>query len=283
MSKFDNYLFRCSSLGKIMTAGKSSITDKQLATITEMEGKPKLTEKQQAELTRLIQKRDNPELSGTCKSYLVECYVSYIYGRQKDVYSKYMEKGLAVEEDAITLYSRVKRQVFKKNEERINNAFLTGEPDLFEGESILKASHIIDLKSSWDLFTFFNAKLGKLDSDYEWQQLGYCDLTQAESASLAYCLIDTPESLINKEANKLMWDMGAATSESPEYLEAKTELEKNMRFTDIPLKDRLSEKFIRRDDSKILAAHERVIECREWLNELHYNLTEKLQYIEQPF
>jgi hypothetical protein len=56
-----------------------------------------------------------------------------------------------------------------------------------------------------------------------------------------------------------------------------------MRFDDIPLQDRLSEKFIRRDDSRILAMHERVIECREWLNELYYNLTEKFQYVEQPF
>jgi hypothetical protein len=280
---FDDYKFRCSSLGSIMSAGKSSITEKQLAFIGELQGKTKLTEKQNAELTRLIKKRDNPELSTTCKSYLVECYVSEVFGREKEVYSKYTEKGLAVEEDAITLYSRVKKQFFKKNEERIYNKWIQGEPDLFEGESILKAKSIIDLKSSWDLFAFFKAKLSNINTDYEWQLTGYMDLTGADQSHLAYCLIDTPDPLINKEANKLMWDMGAATSESPEYLEAREALEKNMRFSDIPMVDRVHERFIRRDDFKIRAIPDRVTECREWLNELHHNLTEKTQYVEMPF
>jgi hypothetical protein len=280
---FDNYKIRCSSLGKVMTAGKSSITEKQLAFITELEGKPKLTEKQNAELLRLIKKRDNPELSGTCKSYLVECYVSEVYGREKEVYSKYMEKGLAVEEDSITLYSRIKKQFFKKNEETISNQYICGTPDLYEGKSIKEAFSIIDLKSSWDLFTFFAAKLGPLDHNYEWQLTGYMDLSHAEQSVLAYCLIDTPETLIQKEANKLMWDMGATTSESPEYLEAKEVLEKQMRFGDIPMNDRMTEKFIRRDEGKIRQIPERVEECREWLNELHENLTARMPVLQEPF
>lgn len=280
---FNNYLFRCHALGKIMSAGKSSITEKQLGTISEYEGKKKLTEKQAAELARLIKKRDNPGLSATCKTYLIECYVAAVYNRTKDVYSKYIDKGLAVEEDSVTLYSRIKKRFFLKNEQRIENKYISGTPDLYEGESIHRAHSITDLKSSWDIFTFYNARLSKINSDYDWQITGYEYLTNAESGSLAYCLIDTPDPIINKEANKLMWDMGAMTSESPEFLEAREELERNMRFNDIPMQERLFEKFVRRDDKKIRQIPERVEECREWLNELHYNLTEKLQYVEQPF
>lgn len=266
---FSTWKCRCSALGNIMSAGKSTITDKQLAQITEFKGKPKLTEKQNAELLRLIKKRDNPELSATCKSYLVECYVTAVYGREKDVYSKYMEKGLMVEEDSMTLYSLFKREFYKKNEERLSNAFIEGCPD------IRRPKHIIDLKSSWDIFTHFNSKLGKVDAAYEWQLNGYIWLDNAEDATLAYCLIDTPENLIQKEANQLMWNMGAATSESPEYMEAKAKLEHNMRFADIPMEERVDEKHIRRDESKINQIPDRVKECREWLSELHHNITEK--------
>lgn len=269
MIDFSTWKCRCHALGNIMSAGKSTITEKQLKQITEFKAKQKLTEKQNAELLRLIQKRDNPELSATCKSYLIECYVTERYGREKEVYSKYMEKGLAVEEDSLTLYSLVKGEFFKKNEERIENAYLTGCPDIREPR------HVRDLKSSWDLFTFYSSKLSKIDSGYDWQLTGYTWLDNAESGTLAYCLIDTPEPLINKEVNKLMWDMGAATSESPEFLEAKAKLEHQMRFGDIPREERVHEKFVRRDEQKINQIPDRVKECREWLSELHRNLTER--------
>lgn len=269
MIDFSNWKCRCHALGNIMSAGKSTITEKQLAQITEFQGKPKLTEKQNAELLRLIKKRDNPELSATCKSYLIECYVTEVYGREKEVYSKYMEKGLMVEEDSITMYSLFKKEFLRKNEERLYNSFIEGCPD------IRQTKHVIDLKSSWDIFTFFNSKLGKINPDYDWQLTGYIWLDEAETGTLAYCLIDTPETLIQKELNQLMWDMGAATNESPEFLEAKVKLEHNMRFGDIPREERVHEKHVRRDESKINQIPDRVKECREWLSELHFNITER--------
>jgi hypothetical protein len=273
--KFDTWKARCHALGNIMSAGKSTITEKQLGQITEFQQKSKLTDKQKTELTRLIQKMDNPELSTTCKSYLIECYVTERYGREKDVYSKYMEKGLAVEEDAITLYSLVKGEFYKKNEERIGNEFVEGCPDIREFK------HVRDIKSSWDIFTFYNSKLSKINSDYEWQLTGYQWIDDAESATLAYCLVDTPDTLINKAVNQLMWDMGAATNESPEFLAAKEELEKSMRFSDIPRAERVHEIFLRRDDRKIAQIPDRVKECREWLSELHYNITEKTKSLQE--
>jgi hypothetical protein len=72
-----------------------------------------------------------------------------------------------------------------------------------------------------------------------------------------------------------MWDMGATTSESPEFLEAKVKLEHQMRFGDIVPTERVHEKFIRRDDNKINQIPDRIKECREWLSELHFNLTER--------
>jgi hypothetical protein len=276
---FDNWKCRSSALGNIMSAGKSLITDKQMEEIKRLQEKANggkvLTPKQTQDLAKLIHKRDNPELSTTCKSYLIECYVTERYGRQKDVYSKYMEKGLAVEEDALTLYSLVKNQFFKKNEENLSNEYITGCPDIREFK------HVRDIKSSWDIFTFFNSRITKIDSGYEWQLTGYTWLDNADSATLAYCLIDTPDTLINKEVNKLMWDMGATTNETPAFLEAKAKLEHSMRFSDIPRTERIHEKLVLRDDRKINQIPDRVKECREWLNELHTNITERNKALQE--
>jgi hypothetical protein len=228
---FDDYKFRCSALGKLMTNDRS--------------GKA---------------------IGETAIKYLVECYVERVYGRKKDISNKYIEKGLSVEEDAITLYSRLTKKFFKKNDQRVNNAFVSGEPDLFEGESIMDAEQIIDTKSSWDIFTFFFSKTEKVDKGYFWQMQGYMDITGAKKATLAYCLINTPDVMIEDEKRRLLWKMGAVTDQNDDYLKAAEEVEKSMRFDDIPMKERLILITVDRDDAAIKQIHDRVIEGRGILN-----------------
>lgn len=235
MKPFDNYLFHPSSLGKIMTNG-----------------------------------RNKSEVFGeTCKSHLMECYVSHIYGRTKDITNKYMEKGTDVEEDSITLYSRVKKKFFKKNKDVIANDFFEGTPDLFEGESITKADVITDIKSPWDIFTFFSVLSKPLNKDYEWQLQGYMDLTGAEMGKLAYCLVNAPLKLINDEKRKLEWRMGVIdTDADPEYLAACEEIDRLMTYDDIPIEERWVEFTVPRNQEMIDSAHEKIELCREFLNEL---------------
>lgn len=124
----------------------------------------------------------NELLSETTKKYLREVMIYEKYGRKKDISNKYIEKGLAVEEDAITLYSRFTKVFYKKNEKQLKNEQITGTPDLYEGDNIESASLILDIKSSWDIFTFFNSKLDALNKDYYWQLQGYMALTGATKA-----------------------------------------------------------------------------------------------------
>jgi hypothetical protein len=287
MANFDNHRFRCHQIGDLLTEGKSEITPKQMETISELiekQSKKKLTDKQEKELLRLIHKRDNPDLSATCKTKLIEIYVSTRFNRDKDIFNKYVEKGLAVEEDSITLLSLNKGKYLKKNTERIHNNYFSGEPDIYEGEDIYHAYSITDIKSSWDIHTYYSARLTRINERYKWQLHGYMDISGAEKSNLAYCLINTPETIINKEVNKMMWEMGATTSESPEFLEAKEELERSMRFDDIPMIERSFDQFVPREEWRIKAAHERVKECRVWLNELHESLTAKMPVLqEEPF
>lgn len=198
-------------------------------------------------------------LSATCKTYLRQLYREKKYHRYKSIVSKYIDKGLAVEEDSLTLYSRVKGRMFKKNEERILDEFIIGEPDTYEGKSIKEADVIIDTKSCWDLFTMPFPD-DSIDKGYYWQLQGYMSLTGASSAALAYCLVDTPDHLIQKEIDSIRWRTGLEAT--PEQRER---IIKEMKFDDIPMNERVVEFIINRDDKAIEAVHNRVLECREYL------------------
>ena len=102
--------------------------------------------------------RTGDGLSETVKNYLLEHWIEENLGRITDVSNKFIEKGLAVEEDSITLLSQVTGEFFKKNIDRFENDYLTGTPDIITEDGI-----IIDIKSSWSLLTFLKADLSKID------------------------------------------------------------------------------------------------------------------------
>jgi hypothetical protein len=87
-------------------------------------------------------------LSKGAKTYLEAMAKEYVYGFNQVITGKYMDKGQIVEEESIALYNSVFFTNYKKNTERRNNDWITGECDIFTG------SKIIDIKSSWSLATF---------------------------------------------------------------------------------------------------------------------------------
>jgi hypothetical protein len=235
----------CSSLGKLMT-------------------EPKAGEK--------------GALSQTAKSYLKEVYGEFKYNRREDFSSRYTEKGNLVEEECITMLSRLDKELYKKNTERVENEFLTGIPDIFKGEQIRAAEYIIDNKAPWSLRTFLTVIDTKLDRDY-WSQIqGYFDLTGASKGEVSYCLADCPENILMEEKMKLLNRMvsrlEAVTEFSPAYMEAAAELEYMHRFEDIPLEERRVKFEVERDQSFIDAVHEKVKVARRYLadfEKIHLN------------
>ncbi len=263
--------FRCSSLGHIMTDGKATVTELQLAKIDELIAKRvvgTITEKQTEQLNQLVNKRDNPDLSETCKSHCIDVFISHEYGRNKEISNKYTTKGLLVEEDSLTLYSRFKNEFYVKNELTIANDFIRGTPD------IITEDLIIDIKSSYDIHTYFHTKFKtSLNKLYYWQLQGYMYLTGKKNAKLAYCLVDTPDVLVNDEKRKLQWKMNVIDDVDPLFQEACAEIEKLAIYTDIPMKKRVLEIDVPRNDEAILKIQERVVACREWMEK---NLFEKI-------
>lgn len=230
MKDFSKQLIRCSSIGAIMTNQQGKKDTKTI-----------------------------DELSETAKKELVKIYVAEVYGRDKEITSKYIEKGLAVEEDSITLLSRIDHKLLIKNEERFSNDFITGEPDV--------VNPLYDTKSCWDIHTFYEHKTKELKKEYGWQMLGYCELTGKDFGHVAFCLIDTPLGIVEDEKRKLFYKMNAGTTENPDYIKACEILEKEMSFSDIPMEERIFKVQVKRFPELIEKVYERIMLCREWLNE----------------
>ncbi len=292
----DEILFRCSSLHALMSEG-NNITEVQLAKIAELSTKDKRTEKQEAELGRLIYKRDNPELADTTKSHLVDVYVRNHYNRFDEINSKYLDKGNDVEEDSITVVSRITKTFFKKNERHLKNSFIMGTPDLFKGENVEIAKEIRDTKSSWNAFTFFRAKHKLLDSRYYWQGLGYMWLTGAKICHIDYCLNNTPYQLIESELRKESYNH--LNQDTPAWIELQVisnhvydreTFDKYIQqrgcfpnnsnaqaivdgFVEIPLNERHFVFTFNRNEADIIRLTERIINARKWMNTNLYTPT----------
>ena len=222
----DNIKFRCSSLGALMTEARTK----------------------------------SGQLSETCKSELIKVFINEKYGRSKSIQSKYLEKGISQEEESITLYSKFKKSFYVNNKARMSNEFITGEWD------ILKNEIVTDIKTSWDIFSFFKAKNEPLNKDYYYQLHGYMSLTGAKSATLAYCLVNTPLNLIEQEKKSLWFKMNCPDHEAIEYLKGCEEIERLSIYEDIPIQERVFEIEIERNEEIIEAINKRVLECREWMN-----------------
>ena len=136
-------------------------------------------------------------LSVGAKTAIEKMAKEMVYGYDEQVSSKYMEKGIIVEDASIALYNEVFFTDHVKNTERRNNDWITGECDIFTG------SKIIDIKSSWSLATFPALAARGEDKTYEWQLRAYMWLWDVEAAEVAYCLVNTPDELIGYEQQEL--------------------------------------------------------------------------------
>lgn len=184
---------RCSSLGQLMTDPKAidpALLDEDTAVIAKKKAK---SEQEQA----LLQELFDYSLSAGAKTYLKNWAREYLLGFHEVITSKYMEKGLIVENESIALYNRRFFTSYAKNTERRQNDWISGECDIFTG------AKIIDTKSSWSRATFPLTAEDGHDRDYEWQLRGYMWLWGVGEAEIAYCLVDTPEELIRYEQREL--------------------------------------------------------------------------------
>jgi hypothetical protein len=201
-------------------------------------------------------------LSKTAQKHLIEVYIAEKYGRKRDIQTKQMKKGVEAEQDSIDLLSMYFKLPFNKNEERFKNDFITGLPDIINDDTI------IDIKSSYDLWTFLGNIPDKLDNLYYWQMQSYMWLTGTKNAIIAYCLVNTPENIIQQEKYYLLKKMDVISEESPEFIKEAMKIEFNMTFDDISIDERILTFNISRSEDDILRIENKVLKARTFLQEL---------------
>lgn len=220
----EKFKARCSSLGKIFTNPRS-----KAETISE-----------------------------TTKTYLEEWMTEQLFGIKKEISSKYLEKGLQMEDTAIQEYSKLFNVECFKNEEWFENDYITGTPD------IILDSKIVDIKCSFSAFTFpmFDTELKNKAYDYQLQ--GYMYLTGKNEAEIAYFLLNSPESVILSEAKKIMY----AESLGNDWLDILVEEVREAHSYDhIPMENRCKVFKVEKDESIISEIKDRVENCRDFISQ----------------
>jgi hypothetical protein len=270
-----------------MASSKSNptLTEKQSLRLSELEAKSSLTAKQASDMASLLVRKENGtknSLSDGCIDYLVSVYAWEVYGRvpiSKELMEvDQMRKGKMVENDSIELLSFIDDTIYTKNDQRIHNEFLSGEPDVIITGLEDIPTKIIDIKSSFDLPGFFMKAFSEPPLSYTYQVQGYCDISGALEGEIAYCLVNSPETMISDAKRKLLYMMNVATEENTEFKETWANLERSMVFDDIPASERVIrfdiEPFTDEERNKV---YDRVKVCREWL----WNFDEKHRKIKK--
>jgi len=193
-------------------------------------------------------RKKSETLSATCKTYIKELVKEDLFGYKSTIDSKYLTKGIDMEDTSIDLYNEVHGTLYLKNTERLENEFITGECDINAEDKI------IDIKSSWSLETFPASPedIDAVKTGYEWQLRAYMWLYDKPKAELAYCMVSTPDYLLKE------WDnLGIHKVDSHDPF---------LRVTTISFE---------RDTEKEELIAQRVKDCREFYNEYKDSILNK--------
>jgi len=219
MSQFK---IRCSSIGKIMTEPRTK-----------------------SEL-----------LSETAKTYIREQWIADKYGRHKEFSSNAIKKGLANEEDGISMLSFHLDEFLTKNKETKENDFIKGTCDIIHNYCIY------DIKCPYDLFNFSKAEVTK---DYWWQLQGYCELFSMNKACLVYVLTNTPASIIENEVRSIIYKMPSIDVDA---MEIQAMVTKQLTFDDIDDMDKVKLFYFEHDQEAINKLKEKHKIASDYYNSL---------------
>jgi hypothetical protein len=276
------FKIRCSSISNIMAGDKlPGLTDKQKAELKELHSCEmgelltdkgnvvKFTTTRKEKLADLIEKRDNPKTPGLtagAKTICQDWLTSKVYNRRKEFTAKATEKGNRMEDDAIALLAEYESDPFMiKNEASKSCRYIQGTCD------VRTPNEVYDTKCSKNPFTF-PVWSEAVDNGYHDQLQGYGHLYSRKSLVLAYCLVSTPEDMIERDAYyKTKGKYGPDFTES-QHAEILEEEIRNNTYDDIPIQLRVKLYRFDFDPAFIERVIERVKMCREYIVTLEKGL-----------
>lgn len=186
-------------------------------------------------------------ISATAKSAVRKIVKYDLFGYQDFEGNKYTEKGIALEEQAIKLSARKRGLPLKKNTERRENDWITGECDIYVPSRRL----IIDTKCPWDIGShpFFadEAEEKAQKAGYDLQMQGYMWLWDCDEAQIDFVLLPTP------------YDQLSSYDDPNRYIDLVEQIPQEKRITTVTIK---------RDEKIIEKIKERVEIAQEYYQQL---------------
>lgn len=274
MISAEQFKIRCSAIGEIMTDSRGKTKAEKIKDLNDLIAETQskadalrdgLKSKQNAldkvaklqEQLPILEELPDFELSETAKTFCKTWVKEKLYDRKKEFTSKQTDKGNRVEDSGISELTEYFGWPFmtEKNQGRLGDEYMQGECDILPDDSL-----VVDLKSSWDCFTFPLFDDAIPDKDYEWQIRGYMHLYARERGSVVYLLSDMPEEMIEKE---LRFKLKEGFT--------KEEFEKARAFyiySHLPMNLRVKKFDFTHDPELVEKIKERVIHCRTYISSL---------------
>jgi len=191
-------IVRCSSIGKLMAKPENADIHASLLTdeVRLIIAKTKRSDEEKSVLDDVRRK----SLSAGGKTHVRTLVRESVYGFEPaELHTRPILKGREVEAECIALLARLTGRPLAKNTERRSNGLITGECDIFDAP----LRHGRDVKAPFSMESMPIVLADCYDSDYEHQMQGYEILWDAETWSVDYLLVNTPEDLIGFEPSSL--------------------------------------------------------------------------------
>jgi hypothetical protein len=191
-------IVRCSSIGRLMAKPENTDIDAEFMT-DELAGIIAKTKRTESEKSVLDEAR-RKSLSAGGKTHVRDLVREAVYGFEPaEIETRPILKGRQVEDDCIAMLARLTGRPLVKNTERRTNGIISGECDVWDAQ----IRHGRDIKAPYSMATMPIALADCYESGYEWQMQGYNILWDAESWSVDYMLVSTPDELVGYEPPSL--------------------------------------------------------------------------------
>lgn len=187
-------IVRCSSIGKLMAKPENADLDPLHVTpdVLAIIAKTKRSDEEKSVLEDVRRK----SLSAGGKTHVRELVREAVYGYEPaEINTRPILKGRQMEQAGIEMLARLTGRPLVKNTERRTNGLLSGECDVFDAP----LRHGRDAKLPYSMESMPIVLADCYDSGYEWQMQGYEILWDADTWSVDYLLLSTPEELVGFE------------------------------------------------------------------------------------
>ena len=287
MKSLDTFLVGCTSLGILMSGRSNEITEPQLAELEKLQNKETpLTYLQELRLKILIAKRDGTAdvpLSVQAKKYLLRRYSRFKYGKRYKIRTvsemkfSALLKGKLTEKSAKELLSEIDECEYYAVKTAVKNDYLNGYLDVLDAPTVAESSRVIEIKNSFDIVGFMMTSEKELPKSIWYQAQGYMAITDKDICEVCFCLCDFPDFMIAEQRKIVFEAMCPDGVETVEFLNYWHTAEASMRFSDIPAKERIFSRLVRRDEDAIQKIYKRVLYCRKWLQEWSVQYDKKIK------